>query len=122
MMQIKIEVTPLPGKRIEVTIVYASDDRAIIDGVQAVVSKIVKAWPRAGVRIVRSETESTSLCPTAGKHGGPAGTPENQKQWIVKGWLEIQGRMNQEVYANSNGISSSTLRRWMRELRANGKL
>lgn len=121
-MQIKIEIMLLRSERIEVTIAYANDDRAIMDDVEAVVSKIVKAWPLAVVRIARSETETVSLCPTANKRGGPAGTPENQKQWIVRGWLEVQGRMNQEVYANSKGISSSTLRRWMRELRANGKL
>ncbi|HSD85641.1 MAG TPA: hypothetical protein VLG46_17395 [Anaerolineae bacterium] len=122
MIQIKLEITLLTGGRIEVVITAASADYTIRNEVEAVVSKIAEAWPLAVVRIVRAETEAVELCPTAGKRGGPVGTPESQKQWIVKGWLKVQGRISQQAYAHSHGVSCSTLRRWTRELRMNGKL
>jgi hypothetical protein len=71
---------------------------------------------------VQSETVTITLQLPAGKRGGPVGTPENQKVDTVKGWLEVRGQMNQELYAQSRGVAPSTLRRWTRELRVKGKL
>jgi len=56
------------------------------------------------------------------KRGGPIATPEDQKLEIVRGWLEVKGKMRQEDYAATRGVSVSTLRRWERELRQQKKL
>ncbi len=55
------------------------------------------------------------------RRGGPLGTPEEKKLEIVREWHEVQGDTSQEIFCNSRGISSSTLRRWEKELKAQGK-
>jgi transposase-like protein len=54
--------------------------------------------------------------------GGPRAIADDQKLRIVRGWLQVQGRVNQEIYSQGHGISSATLRRWMRQLEQKGKL
>jgi hypothetical protein len=78
---------------------------------QALLAEIQRIWPEAHTR----------HAPPA-RRGGPAGTPEDQRLQIVRGWLDVQGRMNQEVYAGSQGIAVSTLRRWMRAFQEAHKL
>ncbi|HZQ09219.1 MAG TPA: helix-turn-helix domain-containing protein [Anaerolineae bacterium] len=56
------------------------------------------------------------------RRGGPLAPDDTEQLRIVRGWLRVQGRMNQEVYAREQGISPATLRRWMRQLEAQGKL
>ncbi|HZQ07351.1 MAG TPA: hypothetical protein VFD70_12295 [Anaerolineae bacterium] len=56
------------------------------------------------------------------RRGGPLPPSDTEKLRIVHGWLRVQGRMNQEVYARAQGISPATLRRWMRQLEVQRKL
>lgn len=56
------------------------------------------------------------------RRGGPEATPEEDRLRIVRGWEDQKGRMLQEVYAATYGIDATTLRRWRRELKNEGKL
>ncbi len=56
------------------------------------------------------------------RRGGPIATPEDQMIEIVNGWLKAQGEETQECYCSRKGIAPSTLRNWVRQLRAKGKL
>jgi len=121
-MQIRIEIVPLARGGLGVTVTRARDDPAVMNLIEAVLRQIAQGWPVVVMKTAQPETITVSLQPPVGKRGGPASTPEDQKIEIVKGWLEVRGRMNQEVYAHSRGVAASTLRRWMHELREAGKL
>jgi hypothetical protein len=105
-----------------VTVTRARDDPAVMNYIEAVLQQIARGWPVVVKQTVRSKTVTITLQLPAGKRGGPIGTPDDQKVDTIKGWLEVRGQMNQEVYAQSRGVAPSTLRRWIRELRTKGKL
>lgn len=117
-----IEILPLTPERIEVTVTRTCDNPVVIDSEEELLKEIVRLWPQAVIRRAQPKTLPAASSPPGGKRGGPAGTPENQRVKIVKGWLRVQGRVNQEVYAYSQGIAPSTLRRWKRQLGEEGKL
>ncbi len=121
-MQIRIEIAPHASGGLEAKVTQVYDDPVVMSYLEAVLGEIARGQPVVVMRTARSETVTVALQLPVGKRGGPAGTPEDQKMEIVKGWLEVRGRMNQEVYAHSRGVASSTLRRWMRELREASKL
>ena len=50
------------------------------------------------------------------RKGGPLPTSEEEKIRIVRGWHKKRGKVSQEGYAEMQGISVRTLRRWEREL------
>ncbi len=52
------------------------------------------------------------------RKGGPKPAPDAEKEKIVQEWLLVQGQETQESFCNRRGIGTSTLRAWMRELRA----
>lgn len=110
--QIIIKILALPSQQIQVTVIGTCTNPAVIEFLEAVLGEMGQRWPQVVIRRV----EATK------KRGGPIGTPEDQRIKIVRGWLRVQGRMNQEIYANSQGIAPSTLRRWQRELGDKGKL
>jgi len=56
------------------------------------------------------------------RRGGPLPTPEEDKMKIVTEWLTRQGKETQEDFCNRKGVATSTLRAWIRELRAQNKL
>jgi hypothetical protein len=93
-----------------------------IDAEEALLKEIARLWPDAVIRREQPKALAAAYTPPGLKRGGPAGTPEAQRLQIVRGWLSVQGRMNQEVYASSQGIAASTLRRWLRQLRREHKL
>ncbi len=121
-MQIRIEIVPYASGGMEVMVTWVHDDPAVMNYLKAVLEEIAQGRPVVVMRTARPETVTIAVQLPVGKRGGPAGTPEDQKMEIVKGWLEVRGRMNQEVYARSRGVASSTLRRWMQELREASKL
>lgn len=54
--------------------------------------------------------------------GGPIPTPEEERINIVKNWHKERGRVPQWSFCQRVGISTSTLRRWEKELERQGKL
>ena len=54
--------------------------------------------------------------------GGPKPTPDEDRLRIVRGWLEVQGNMLKEVYAQYHGVSPRTLTNWEHDLREEGKI
>ncbi len=121
-MWIKIEIVSVTPERVEVTVTHADDDPLLMSCTDLILREIAKCWPMVHVKIGQSSTERLTPHRAHGKRGGPIGTPKPQRLEIVRGWLAMQGRMNQEVYAQSRGVAASTLRRWMHELRIEGKL
>lgn len=121
-MWIKIEIVSLAPERVEVTVTHADDDPLLMSCTDLILREIAECWPIVHVKISQSSTEERTQDRAHSKRGGPIGTPVSQRLEIVRGWLAIQGQINQEVYAQSRGVAASTLRRWMRELRAEGKL
>ena len=119
---IKIEIVSVMPERVEVTVTQTGDDPLLTSCIDIMLKAIAKCWPTVQVRIGQSSTEQPTQYHAHGKRGGPIGTPEPRRLEIVRGWLAAQGQMNQEVYAQSRGVATSTLRRWMHELRAVGKL
>lgn len=65
-----------------------------------------------------AESRGTELL----RRGGPLPTPEEDKLKIVMEWLTRQGKETQEDFCNRKGVATSTLRAWIRELRAQNKL
>lgn len=120
--RITIEILPPAREQIQVIVTRTCDNPEVIDLEEAVLRTLALLWP--GVVIRRGSYESQTVTPEMirRKRGGPAGTPADQKMKIVRGWLRVQGRVNQEIYARGQGVAPSTLRRWMRQLRHEGKL
>jgi hypothetical protein len=107
-----IEIALLPSQQIQVSVLRSCDNPIVLDLVEFTLSQLRAHSPNVNVRHF--------LTPKR-KRGGPIGTPEAQKLRIARGWLKVQGRMNQEAFARGEGISPATLRRWLREL-DDGKL
>ncbi len=121
-MWIKIEIVAVAPERVEITVIHRDGDPLLLRCVDMLVQEIAKCQPMALVKVDQFSSEVAPPSCTNGKRGGPSGTPKAQQLEIVQGWLTIQGRMNQEVYAHSHGIAASTLRRWLRAFRVEGKL
>ena len=56
------------------------------------------------------------------RRGGPLPMPDSDKEKIVKDWLAAQGKETQEGFCNRKGVATSTLRAWIRALRAKNRL
>jgi len=121
-MWIKIEIVTVAPEQVEVTVIHRDGDPLLLRCVDRLVQEIARCRPLAPVKIDQPVSESAPPSRTNGRRGGPSGTPKTQQLEIVQGWLAIQGRMNQEVYAQSRGVAASTLRRWLRDFRVEGKL
>jgi len=120
--QIIIDKTLGKPERIEVAVPRAGDRVAIDEYMGQVLDEIARRWPESVITRVPLETPAARSHPSGHKRGGPASTPERQRIEIVREWLDVQGRVNQEVYAQAHGISTATLRRWIHQLRQAGKL
>ncbi len=121
--RIVIEIVPTHPSSDYTAMANAYDLATLLHDFEMELRAFFQLWPE--VRVSRNfAARDLILTPyyDSKKRGGPMGTPEDQKTKIVKGWQQVQGRMNQEVYASSQGIACSTLRRWIRELRQLGKL
>ena len=108
-----LELRLLPSEELQVRVLRLCENPRMQDLVEWTVGQLRVHAPT--VRVLPAD-------PPRPKRGGPAGTPEDKKISIAKGWLKGQGHINQEVYARTEGISPATLRRWMRELRETGEL
>ncbi len=120
--QIIIHKTLGKPERIEVAVTRAGDRMAIDEYIDHVLDEIARRWPESVITRVQLGIPAARSDPSGHKRGGPAGTPERQRIEIVREWLDVQGRVNQEVYAQAHGISTATLRRWIHLLRQAGKL
>lgn len=120
--RIIVELIPVASRRVEVIVTRTCDTPVAIDAEEALLKAIVRLWPEAVVRREPPKALAAAYTPPGTKRGGPIGTPDHQRLQIVRGWLRMQGQMNQEIYASSQGIAASTLRRWLRQLREEDKL
>jgi hypothetical protein len=59
---------------------------------------------------------------TKPRRGGPVPLSDEEKIKIVREWYAVQGKENQETFCHRKGIGASTLRGYMRDLKAKGKL
>ncbi len=109
-------------RTIQVTVDRACDEPEIVAYAEALLTEIVRLWPGVVIRSGELEHAFGSRESRKSQRGGPVATPEGQRIQIVRGWFRVQGQVNQEIYAQSQGIAPSTLRRWIRELRDEGKL
>jgi hypothetical protein len=107
-----VELLPAAPGELQVTVTRTCNTPDATASEEALLAEIFRVWPQA----VTLSAEAPA------RRGGPAATPEDRRLQIVRGWLGVQGRMNQEVYAGSRGIAVSTLRRWMRQLQEDRKL
>ena len=53
---------------------------------------------------------------------GPLPAADDEKEKMINEWKSAQGKETQEDFCNRKGIGTSTLRVWIRELRARNKL
>jgi hypothetical protein len=111
-----IELAYLASGQVNVTVTRLCDRPMMQAAVRCILDSIQKS-------------PEITLCPFDAedlmrkrRRGGPPAPPETEKLRVVQGWMRVQGRMNQEVYVNEQGISPATLRRWTRELERDGKL
>jgi hypothetical protein len=119
--RVLIEIVPHSPAGLEASVTRTCDKPEIVGLAEALVNELVRLSP--GIVITRGPMETkTVTSKSIGRRGGPIATPEDQKLKVVKGWLRAQGRLNQEIYAQSRGIAPSTLRRWIHQLRQAGKL
>jgi hypothetical protein len=116
---IEIELNTQPS--LEVTVRRSCSDPLVVEVFETVLHEISQRWPGATVTWIELPAPHLVSKPET-RRGGPAGTPREQRRAIVAGWLRAQGRVNQEVYARSKGVSTATLRRWMANLREQGQL
>ena len=89
-------------------------------------------WPRRGLeddgstpvseisQLVRFMTLAISWRERR-RRGGPVPTPVEVKTRIVRGWIEVQGRENQNRYAKRKGVSARHLRNWIQEFMESGR-
>jgi hypothetical protein len=75
---------------------------------------------QAGLRFFRREPAGSGQAgPKARhRHSGPRGMTEAEKTAIANGWRQADPGESQEAYCNRVGVSTSTLRHWIRELEA----
>lgn len=120
--RVLIEIASDKDRGLQVTVMRTCNEPETVEFVEAILQEMIRIAPHAIIK--RGSPDSMIERPAIASHkrGGPAGTPEGQKMKIVRGWLEVRGRMNQEIYSYSQGVTSSTLRRWVRQLRETGKL
>jgi hypothetical protein len=117
--QVRIEITLSDPDSIQVTVARSCNDPVILELVDEILDEIFLRRPKV---VVKTAEPDAPLGATSEKRGGPAGMPDEKRIEIVQGWFKVQGRMKQALYANSQGISPATLRRWIREMRNTGKL
>lgn len=116
-----IDLVPGGEAGVQVTVTRTCDKPEIVRYADRVLEALSQVSP--GFTIKReTNAPGPTISSTTRRRGGPAGTPEDKKIAIIKGWLKVRGGMNQETYAQSRGVAPSTLRRWMRQLREQGKL
>ena len=111
-----IELVFLSSGQAQVTVTRWCDKPIMVETVTRMLDSV-----RHSPRIVVTPFDSNELMRKR-RRGGPLAPDDTEQLRIVRGWLRVQGRMNQEVYAREQGISPATLRRWMRQLEAQGKL
>jgi hypothetical protein len=77
-------------------------------------------------RLLEAPEDEPPIGPPRGKprRGGPRPASEERRRLLIQGWLEAEARgMTQDDYCESTGaMVSSTLRRWMREMKAKGEM
>jgi hypothetical protein len=117
--QVRIEIASSDPDSIQVTVARSCNNPVILELVDEILNEIYLRRPKV---VVKNAEPDAPLGPTSQKRGGPAGMPDEKRIEIVQGWFKVQGRMKQALYANSQGISPATLRRWIREMRETGKL
>lgn len=117
--QVRIEIASSDPDSIQVTVARSCNNPVILELVDEILNEIYLRRPKV---VVKNAEPDAPLGPTSQKRGGPAGMPDEKRIEIVQGWFKVQGRMKQVLYANSQGISPATLRRWIREMRETGKL
>ena len=120
--QIVIDKMLSRPERIAVEVTRAGDKAGIDEYIEQALNEIARRWPETVITRVQLKASTVMSGPSGCKRGGPAGTPEHQRIKIAREWLEVQGRVNQQVYAQTHGISAATLRRWIRQLRQTDKL
>lgn len=119
---IMIEVVLNASEHVQVTVTYAGNP-TLIYHLKELTRELAHHLPRVELSmIVKPANTLVTAALNSRKRGGPIGTPQDKKIKIVRGWQQLQGRMNQEIYAGSQGIAPSTLRRWTHELQEDGKL
>ena len=84
------------------------------------VSASLSAVEEQGVKTTQALPEAKPVEPL--RRGGPLPTPDADKEKIVKEWMEVQGKETQEDFSRRKGVATSTLRAWIRDLRAKKKL
>lgn len=119
MGRVIIEISSSEPEGVQVIVARACRDPHIIQLVAQMLDPIIRSQPAVIVQEVDLEAP---LDVTKRKRGGPVGMPEAKRLEIIAGWFKVQGRVKEVVYANSQGISPSTLRRWIHEFRQAGKL
>ena len=120
--QIVIDKMLCRPERIAVEVTRAGDRAGIDEYIEQALDEIARRWPGTVITRVKLKASTVVSGPSGRKRGGPASTPEYQRIKIAREWLDIQGRVNQEVYTQTHGISTATLRRWIRQLRQADKL
>lgn len=117
--RVRIDITSSGPDSIQVLVARSCNNPAILELVDEILDEIFVRRPKV---LVKNVEPGVPFSATSQKRGGPAGMPDEKRIEIVQGWFKVQGRMKQVLYANSQGISPATLRRWVREMREAGKL
>lgn len=116
-----IDIERQAPAEIHVTITPTCDNADVMEYCRRLCEQTLLEWPDARIKMNKPLILNASG-QDKGRRGGPIGTPTDEKLRIIRDWVRVQGRVNQEVYAGTHGISSATLRRWLREIRVDGKL
>lgn len=111
-----LELVHLPSGHVQVTVTRWCDKPIMVATVQTMLDSIQNA-----PEVVVAPFDPAELLRK--RHGGgPLPPSDTEKLRIVRGWLRLQGRINQDVYTRGQGISPATLRRWRHQLEVQGKL
>lgn len=113
--RVTIELVFLASQQTQVTVTQWCDKPLMVETVETMLAAV-----RHAPHVVVSQFDPEIL--RQRHRGGPRAPSDDEKLRIVKGWLVAQGYTNQEVYAREQGISTATLRRWMRQLEQEAKL
>ena len=123
--QARLDLVPLDdGTRVVATV---DGDPQLQERIRLLMVVLEERYPLTGAAASEANSgadgsEDTNAVEAKPRRGGPVPTPEADKLRIVQGWQKAQEKQTQEAYAQLNGISPSTLRKWKRELEAEGKL
>ncbi len=120
--RVLIEIRPHSPDGLEASVTRTCNKPEIIELAEALVKELVRLSPGIVIKKALPESKPVIAEREGRRRGGPVPTPQDEKMKVVKGWLQVQGRVNQELYARRQGIAPSTLRRWIRQLRREGKL